>query len=1130
MVFLSNYLVFKIVLAALGRVDYPVAGDLELKYDTANKIYLSGGSLDYVYDATLYTTIAGETTSYGLSVKSDSFINSKQLFNPNAGEKMANDGWFNKRIWANGDGTRFVVLADQYGSYGRVYIYEHSGGSWTQVKYYDKPNQSNSRMSLYCVMNREGNRIWVDGNPYAYLWERGSSEWPSSTTHAWNDASNRGLGMNEAGTILTSADASWNNYYGRTRVRYVNSSGNWASTDLNGSSQSQWGFESVLNKEGDKLWQTSFAGVKIWHRTDAYGASWSHVHTPVNTNSFSSNCKLCAISDTGYSFVSGNGDNDSSRGRIYFYSYDGNSHPVQLTFIDGENQNDRFGAGLSMSGDGTVAAVGAHSYPSNANDGRVYVYVKSGGSWSLSQTLDKIQSGEKFGSGVALSNDGKTLFVGASENDSGGTDAGCVYVFKKDIYGFFNLYITDAGKYSVDATIAGLNYKTNELDITSLNIPAKVVQVSAGGIHSLALTQDGFVYAWGKGQFGRLGQGSGDVADKNTPVKVKGVGGIGYLSNITKIAAGGYHNIVLASDGKMYTWGYNGYGNLGDGTQTQRETPVEVSYSGDAVSNISCGFAHTAFTTTTGKVYCFGHGPNGQIGNNANNTNTLNPTQVVGVGNSGTLAGIRDVTCGDSFTHAIKDSDGSVYGWGKNTYGMLGDGTTTDRNTPVPVILAGGSAVTGITQISGGGDYALMLKSDGTVYTCGYGANGQLGDGGTSNNDTGLVQVLGVGGSGNLTDITQIAAAESTSLALKSDGTMYSWGNNADGQNGLGTVGGTNPTTPVAITLLTGVDSINAGGKPYHFIASKPDGSVFCCGKGDSSQLGDGTNTADQGTPTQVLAGAGPSLDGKFNLLTEPRLTFDGYNKLSLLHGLSSVSSKLFLGSNVYDIGTLTSDLTIETPGLYRGLVFDTSSNVAYFNKTTVGAIASTMAGYEVEQILYGTHDSDTISQGGFGHYIDTNGDGTRFVLGLGMDPTTGQYDGRAKVYHLESGTWTLKVDLASPNTGSERFGDSVCMNEDGTRIVVNHYPNNKAYIYDYASGAWPTTPTVTLIGTTSFGEGDMDMNKAGTVIVFGSRAYGTQIWSRAGDGTWSETKNWGNGQGGYGVAINGAGTRIVTG
>ena len=131
----------------------------------------------------------------------------------------------------------------------------------------------------------------------------------------------------------------------------------------------------------------------------------------------------------------------------------------------------------------------------------------------------------------------------------------------------------------------------------------------------------------------------------------------------------------------------------------------------------------------------------------------------------------------------------------------------------------------------------------------------------------------------------------------------------------------------------------STSGKPSHFIVTKPDGSVFCWGRGDEGQIGDGTNTANQGTPTQVLAGAGPSIDGKFNLFTKPRLTFDGYNKFSLLHGLSRVSSKLFLGSNVYDIGTLTSDLTIETPGLYRGLVFDTGSNVAYFNKTTVGSI-----------------------------------------------------------------------------------------------------------------------------------------------------------------------------------------------
>ncbi len=114
---------------------------------------------------------------------------------------------------------------------------------------------------------------------------------------------------------------------------------------------------------------------------------------------------------------------------------------------------------------------------------------------------------------------------------------------------------------------------------------------------------------------------------------------------------------------------------------------------------------------------------------------------------------------------------------------MIGNGDNSGTtNTPVSVILAGGSAVTGLKQISAGGDFSLFLKTDGTVYAAGYGANGQIGNGASDTNNASLVQVIGVGGSGNLTGITQIAAQESTSLALKSDGTMYSWGNNSDGQ------------------------------------------------------------------------------------------------------------------------------------------------------------------------------------------------------------------------------------------------------------------------------------------------------------------------------------------------------------
>ena len=170
---------------------------------------------------------------------------------------------------------------------------------------------------------------------------------------------------------------------------------------------------------------------------------------------------------------------------------------------------------------------------------------------------------------------------------------------------------------------------------------------------------------------------------------------------------------------------------------------------------------------------------------------------------------------------------------------------------------------------------------------------------------------------------------------------MYSWGSNINGDLGYGTVDSSTTayTTPAAITLLTGVDSINADGSAKHFIASKPDGSVYCWGRGSNGQIGDGTNTADQGTPKQVLAGTGPSLGGKFNLFTSPSLVFDNYNKFSINHGLTSVSSKLFLGSNVYDIGALTS-ITIKTPGVYKSLTYDTTSNVAYFNKTNVSSVS----------------------------------------------------------------------------------------------------------------------------------------------------------------------------------------------
>jgi hypothetical protein len=895
--FLSNWLVFKIVLASLGLTDYPLASDLELVYDDANKLYLRGGMVKNASNVVLYK---GET-SYDMSVLSTDFLNSKTLFNNNAGEKMATEGWYNRRIWANGDGTRFVVCAENYGSYGRAYIYEYSGGSWTQVKFYDKPNQSGSRMGRYCVMNRAGNRIWVNGDPYAYLWERGSSEWPSSTTQAWNDASNRGLGMNEAGTILTSCDASWNDYYGRTRVRYINSSGNWASTDLNGSSQSQWGWESVLNKEGDILFQTSFVGTKVWHRTDAYGASWSHVHTPASDNSFNSNCKNIAISDTGYSFISGSNDYDSSRGRIYFYSYDGNSHPVQLTFIDGENQNDRFGLGLSMSGDGTVAAVGAHTYPSNANHGRVYVYKYSDGSWSLSQTLDKNQTGEKFGSGVALSNDGKTLFVGASENDSGGTNAGCVYVYKLDIDGFFNYYITQPGTYRADLQICGIDYKTNEVEVTGSVTPEKT---------------------WVNEQK-LLGEVAGDLFGYS--VSISGDYAIvgAYIKNSYKGAA-----YIYKRDGTTWTEQANFTGEA-----ASDQFGYSVSISGDyaivgaAVNDTGTGAAY--IYTRSGTSWTQQQELNGEA------------TSYFGwsVSISGDYAIVGAPYDDTAFNNAgaayIFKRDGTT--WTEQDK-LLGEAASDQFGESVSI--SGDYAIVGAYIKNSFTGVAYIFKRDGTTWTEQANFDGEA----TSDSFGQSVSISGdyaiVGAQGNDTAFSNAG----TAYIYKRDGTSWTQqkkllGETADDYFGRSV----SISGDYVIVGAQGNDTaFSDAGAAYIY---KRDGTSWTqqkklLGEATSDSFGWSVSISGDyaivGAPYEDTGGGSAGAAYIYELTPVADLTFDGYNQLSLTNTPTYTSSKLAYYSNVYDVGTLTDKLFIDKTGEYTSLTFDTSSNVAYFSNISI--------------------------------------------------------------------------------------------------------------------------------------------------------------------------------------------------
>jgi RHS repeat-associated protein len=230
-----------------------------------------------------------------------------------------------------------------------------------------------------------------------------------------------------------------------------------------------------------------------------------------------------------------------------------------------------------------------------------------------------------------------------------------------------------------------------------------------------------------------------------------------------------------------------------------------------------------------GTVWGWGENGSGQLGDGTT-INRTTPVQMIG------LTGVTDIKGGFFHSLALKQ-DGTVWAAGWNDGGQLGDGTTTNRSTPVQVI-----GLTGVTAIARGFYHSLALKQDGTVWSWGENRSGQLGDGTTINRTT-PVQVTG------LTGVMAIAGGSGVSLAVKTDGTVWAWGGNDRGQLGDGTT--INRSTPVQVASLTDVTSVESG--EWHSVALKRDGTVWAWGRNDWSQLGDGT-TVNRTTPVQVTS------------------------------------------------------------------------------------------------------------------------------------------------------------------------------------------------------------------------------------------------------------------------------------
>jgi alpha-tubulin suppressor-like RCC1 family protein len=341
------------------------------------------------------------------------------------------------------------------------------------------------------------------------------------------------------------------------------------------------------------------------------------------------------------------------------------------------------------------------------------------------------------------------------------------------------------------------------------------VPLAAGYIHTCALRRDASLACWGANTWGQLGDGT--RTDRATPTSIAAPG------RIAALAAGTRHSCALMNDGSLACWGDNTYGQLGDGTTTARLTPVAVPGLRD-VTALAVGLKHSCVLRADTSVACWGDNANGQLGDGSTTSRPI-PGAVP------SLTGVLALAAGGGRTCAIK-ADHGVVCWGWNAAGELGDGSTMQRNSPGPV-----PGLSGVVGLATGQQVTCAWRADGSAACWGLNGNGQLGDG-TLTDRSSPVAVAG------LTGAQALAVGDYHVCALMADGSVGCWGSNGVGQLGNGSADQRHST---AIPGLAGVTALRAGSA--HTCAQKTDGALLCWGWNAGGQIGDGS-TVDRRVPT----------------------------------------------------------------------------------------------------------------------------------------------------------------------------------------------------------------------------------------------------------------------------------------
>ena len=360
---------------------------------------------------------------------------------------------------------------------------------------------------------------------------------------------------------------------------------------------------------------------------------------------------------------------------------------------------------------------------------------------------------------------------------------------------------------------------TNRYSPVRIGEASNWASVSAGSSHTVAMTTDGQLWAWGSNHNGQLGDGT--TTGRHSPVR------IGEASNWASVSAGGIHTVAVTTDGQLWAWGSNGSGRLGDGTTTDRHSPVRIGEASNWAS-VSAGSFHTVAVTTDGQLWAWGGNSSGQLGDGTT-TDRHSPVRI------GEASNWVSVSAG-SYHTVTMTTDGQLWAWGS---GHLGDGTTTTRTSPVRI----GEASNWASVVAGYG-YTVAMTTDGQLWAWGGNRFGQLG-GGTAAIRRNPARI------GEASNWTSVAARDRHTVAVTTDGQLWAWGHNDSGQLGDGTT--TTRTSPVRIGEASNWASVATGGSfgGWHTVAVTTDGQLWAWGDNRDGQLGDGTTT-DRHSPIRI--------------------------------------------------------------------------------------------------------------------------------------------------------------------------------------------------------------------------------------------------------------------------------------